>query len=60
MIDCEAYSDSYSDVPMLSVVGRAFAVHPDAQLRKLASMYGWAVLDLKAASHGEASTGARA
>ena len=31
--DCFAYSDSYSDVPMLSVVGHPAAVNPDSALR---------------------------
>ncbi len=34
--ECFAYSDSYSDVPMLSVVGHPAAVNPDLRLRKLA------------------------
>ena len=34
--DCYAYSDSYSDVPMLSVVGHPAAVNPDGRLRTLA------------------------
>jgi HAD superfamily hydrolase (TIGR01490 family) len=44
--DCFAYSDSYSDVPMLSVVGHPAAVNPDARLRTLARTYGWPVLEL--------------
>ena len=27
---CTAYSDSYNDVPMLSLVGTAVAINPDA------------------------------
>ena len=34
--ECFAYSDSYSDVPMLSVVGHPCAVNPDLRLLKLA------------------------
>jgi HAD superfamily hydrolase (TIGR01490 family) len=49
--DCFAYSDSYSDVPMLSVVGHPAAVNPDGKLERLARTYGWPVLTLdKAAS----------
>ena len=45
--DCFAYSDSYSDVPMLSVVGHPAAVNPDAKLERLAKTYGWPVLALE-------------
>lgn len=44
--DCFAYSDSYSDVPMLSVVGHPAAVNPDGRLARLAQTYGWPVLTL--------------
>ena len=47
---CFAYSDSYSDVPMLSVVGHPAAVNPDGKLARLAHAYGWPVLTLEAAS----------
>ena len=43
---CAAYSDSLSDVPMLSVVGRPCAVNPDFRLRALAKTHHWRVLDL--------------
>jgi HAD superfamily hydrolase (TIGR01490 family) len=43
---CFAYSDSYSDVPMLSVVGHPAAVNPDLRLKRLAHAYGWPVLSL--------------
>ena len=33
---CTAYSDSFNDVPMLSLVGTAVAINPDANLRDLA------------------------
>ena len=41
---CYAYSDSATDVPMLSAVGHAFAVNPDRALRKEAVARGWPVL----------------
>ena len=41
-----AYSDSYSDFPMLAVVGRPTAVNPDLRLRAVARSYDWPVLDL--------------
>jgi HAD superfamily hydrolase (TIGR01490 family) len=44
--DCFAYSDSYSDVPMLSVVGHPAAVNPDARLERLANAYAWPILRL--------------
>ncbi len=44
--DCAAYSDSMSDVPMLSVVGRPAAVNPDFRLRALAKTHRWPILDL--------------
>ena len=44
---CFAYSDSYSDVPMLSVVGHPAAVNPDGKLARLANAYGWPILTLE-------------
>lgn len=44
--DCFAYSDSYSDVPMLSVVGHPSAVNPDRALDRLARAYQWPVVYL--------------
>lgn len=44
--ECFAYSDSYSDVPMLSVVGHPAVVNPDTKLARLARTYGWPVLEL--------------
>jgi HAD superfamily hydrolase (TIGR01490 family) len=44
---CFAYSDSYSDVPMLSVVGHPAAVNPDGRLTRLANTYGWPILTLE-------------
>jgi HAD superfamily hydrolase (TIGR01490 family) len=45
--ECFAYSDSYSDVPMLSVVGHPAAVNPDYRLAQLAAAHGWPVLSLE-------------
>lgn len=42
---CAAYSDSLSDIPMLSVVGRPAAVNPDMRLRALAKTHRWPVLE---------------
>ncbi|GAB2946247.1 HAD-IB family hydrolase [Micromonospora polyrhachis] len=44
---CAAYSDSANDLPMLSAVGRAVAVNPDAALRREARLRGWAVRDFR-------------
>lgn len=41
-----AFSDSYSDYPMLAVVGHPTAVNPDFRLRQTARSYDWPVLDL--------------
>lgn len=41
-----AYSDSFSDFPMLAAVGRPTAVNPDFRLRRMARSYDWPVLDL--------------
>jgi HAD superfamily hydrolase (TIGR01490 family) len=48
--ECFAFSDSYSDLPMLSVVGHPAAVNPDARLRLLAKAYSWPTLNLSKAS----------
>ena len=45
---CFAYSDSYSDVPMLSVVGHPAAVNPDRKLSMLANAYNWPIIRLAA------------
>ncbi len=37
------YSDSYNDLPMLSAVGTAIAVNPDARLGRHARRRGWAI-----------------
>jgi HAD superfamily hydrolase (TIGR01490 family) len=45
--DCYGYTDSYSDVPMLSVVGHPAAVNPDKRLALLAKAYDWPVFRLE-------------
>ena len=42
-----AYSDSISDLPMLSIVGHPVAVNPDFRLKQTATQHDWAILDLK-------------
>jgi HAD superfamily hydrolase (TIGR01490 family) len=46
LAECFAFSDSYSDVPMLSVVGNPAAVNPDKRLALLAKAYSWPRFDL--------------
>lgn len=41
---CWAYSDSASDIPMLSAVGNPVAVNPDRELEHYARNAGWEVL----------------
>jgi HAD superfamily hydrolase (TIGR01490 family) len=45
--DSYCYTDSISDLPMLSVVGHPTAVHPDFRLRSAALHNHWPILDLK-------------
>lgn len=42
---CTAYSDSYTDVPFLEVVGHPVAVNPDKRLREAAQERGWPVVE---------------
>ncbi|MDT4988972.1 MAG: hypothetical protein QOI74_3066 [Micromonosporaceae bacterium] len=44
---CAAYSDSINDIPMLSAVGHAVAVNPDAALRSEARRRGWEIRDFR-------------
>ncbi|ANI37943.1 HAD family hydrolase [Mycolicibacterium vaccae] len=46
---CTAYSDSFNDVPMLSLVGTPVAINPDADLRDLARERGWEIRDFRTA-----------
>lgn len=46
---CTAYSDSYNDVPMLSLVGTAVAINPDSDLRDVAKVRGWESYDFRTA-----------
>ncbi len=65
---CSAYSDSYNDLPMLSLVGDPCVINPDAKLRDHAKAHGWRIRDyrtgrkaaragLLAAAVGGAATG---
>ena len=47
LASCSAYSDSYNDLPMLSMVGDPCAINPDARLRSHARSLGWRVRDYR-------------
>jgi HAD superfamily hydrolase (TIGR01490 family) len=44
---CAAYSDSFNDVPMLSLVGDPCVINPDARLRDHAREQGWRIRDYR-------------
>ena len=44
---CSAYSDSYNDLPMLSLVGDPCAINPDVKLRHHAREQGWRIRDYR-------------
>jgi HAD superfamily hydrolase (TIGR01490 family) len=47
LAECAAYSDSYNDLTMLSLVGDPCAVNPDARLRAYARRQGWRIRDYR-------------
>jgi HAD superfamily hydrolase (TIGR01490 family) len=44
---CFAYSDSYNDLPMLSLVGHPCAINPDGRLRAHAGDQDWQIQDYR-------------
>jgi HAD superfamily hydrolase (TIGR01490 family) len=44
---CSAYSDSYNDLPMLSLVGDPCVINPDSRLRDHARAHGWRIRDYR-------------
>jgi HAD superfamily hydrolase (TIGR01490 family) len=44
---CWAYSDSYNDLPMLSLVGHPCAINPDGRLLVHAEEHDWAIRDYR-------------
>jgi HAD superfamily hydrolase (TIGR01490 family) len=54
---CAFYTDSYSDLPVMEVVGRPVAVHPDHRLRREAIRRGWPVVDWGVPTAGVPATG---
>jgi HAD superfamily hydrolase (TIGR01490 family) len=47
LLESYGFSDSYSDYPMLAVVGRPAAVNPDWRLRRSAREFNWPILDIR-------------
>lgn len=43
--DCSFYTDSFSDLPVLEVVGAPRIVHPDPRLARKARRQGWPIID---------------
>jgi HAD superfamily hydrolase (TIGR01490 family) len=44
---CSAYSDSFNDLPMLSLVGHPYAINPDSELREHAEDHDWEIRDFR-------------
>ena len=44
---CSAYSDSFNDLPMLTLVGDPCAINPDHKLRAHAREQGWRIRDYR-------------
>jgi HAD superfamily hydrolase (TIGR01490 family) len=44
---CSAYSDSFNDLPMLTLVGDPVVINPDHRLREHARARGWRVRDYR-------------
>ncbi len=44
---CFAYSDSFNDMPMLSLVGNPCAINPDGRLSEHAQEQGWQIRDYR-------------
>jgi phosphoserine phosphatase len=44
---CFAYSDSFNDLPMLSLVGHPCAINPDRRLLEFAEQNDWQVRDYR-------------
>jgi HAD superfamily hydrolase (TIGR01490 family) len=47
LADSFAYSDSFTDRPMMEAVGHPVAVNPDRELRQLAIERGWEILEFE-------------
>ncbi|MDQ3958606.1 MAG: HAD-IB family hydrolase [Actinomycetota bacterium] len=47
LVECAAYSDSVNDLPLLESVGSPHAVNPEHELRRIASVRGWPIHELR-------------
>lgn len=47
LLESYGFSDSFSDYPMLAVVGRPAVVNPDWKLRRSAKEFHWPILDIR-------------
>ena len=47
LASCSAYSDSFNDLPMLSLVGDPVVINPDTRLREHARAQGWRIRDYR-------------
>ena len=47
LAECSAYSDSVNDLPLLESVGDPHAVNPEHDLRRIASVRGWPLHELR-------------
>jgi HAD superfamily hydrolase (TIGR01490 family) len=47
LAQCYAYSDSSSDLPMLSAVGHPVVVNPDGNLERHARLHGWPIVHFR-------------
>ncbi|HEV2890288.1 MAG TPA: HAD family hydrolase [Frankiaceae bacterium] len=47
LADCWAYSDSFTDLPMLEVVGHPVAVNPDKALRRVSVERDWPIREFR-------------
>jgi HAD superfamily hydrolase (TIGR01490 family) len=59
LADCYAYSDSITDLPLLRLVGHPHAVNPDRELRRVAQVNRWPVLNFVAPIPLHARLGSR-
>jgi HAD superfamily hydrolase (TIGR01490 family) len=58
LADCYAYSDSITDLPMLTTVGHPTAVNPDRALRREAVRRGWPIMNFTAEPYRRAAPAA--
>lgn len=54
LAECTAYSDSHTDVPFLEAVGHPVVVNPDRELRRVAAVRGWPVLEFSSLAYPHA------